>query len=180
MEQALRDLITLTDFSKEDSQLLKENSEVTLKWGDALVKEFYDKLLAYHPTASVFKEGEMPEREKTLRDWYIGVITGKLTEEFWKQQWLAGLQHIRRGVGNQHVMGIMTFVQQFFLRKCLEEFETTRALAIADAFKRETDIISGIIVESYRFQYLKAVENTLGVEVELIDRMARMGAGIED
>ncbi len=178
MEQAFTDLKTLTEFSDQDCQLLRNTSAVTLKWGDELVREFYDKLLAYHPTASVFKEGELSARERTLRDWYVGVCNGNLTDEFWKQQWLAGLQHIRRGVGSQHVMGIMTFVQQFFLKHCLEEFEHSQAIAVSDAFKRVTDVIAGIIVESYRFQYLKAVEATLGVEVELIDRLARMGAGV--
>jgi hypothetical protein len=176
-QQPFIDLKTLTEFSDEDCRLLQENCNVTLKWGDQMIREFYDKLLAYHPTATVFKEGELSAREQTLRDWYIGVCNGKLTEAFWEQQWLAGLQHIRRGVGSQHVMGIMNFVQQFFLKHCLEEFEAAKAVAISDAFNRVTDVVAGIIVESYRFQYLQAVESTLGVEVELIDRMARMGAG---
>jgi hypothetical protein len=177
-EQAFTDLKTLTEFSDQDCQLLRDSTAVTLKWGDQLVREFYDKLMAYHPTATVFKEGELSAREQTLRDWYIGVVSGNLTDAFWQQQWLAGLQHIRRGVGSQHVMGIMNFVQQFFMKHCLEEFEASQAIAISDAFTRVTSVISGIIVESYRFQYLKAVEATLGVEVELIDRLARMGAGV--
>jgi hypothetical protein len=46
------------------------------------VKEFYDTLFGYKPKAEVFREGERPDREVTLRNWYLEVTSGKISSDF--------------------------------------------------------------------------------------------------
>lgn len=176
MEQILEDLLALSGLLEEDCQLLHENTQYTQKWVDAVVNEFYDTLYGYANTAKVFREGERPHREETLRQWYIEVTSGKINAEFWQHQWFVGLVHIQRGVDNQFVLGILTRIQQLFLKKCLEEFERDKAQAVFGAFERITSVIAGLVVEGYRQQYLNAVERTSGISVGLINRMATVEA----
>jgi hypothetical protein len=176
MEQILEDLLVISGLLDEDCQILRQNTQYTQKWVDAVVKEFYDTLYGYTNTAKVFREGERPHREETLHQWYLEVTSGAINAEFWQHQWFVGLVHIQRGVDNQFVLGILSRIQQLFLKKCLEEFEVAKAQAVFGAFERVTNVIAGLVVEGYRQQYLSAVERTSGITVTLIDRMAKVEA----
>ncbi|MEI6043444.1 MAG: protoglobin domain-containing protein [Chloroflexota bacterium] len=172
MEQVVRDLVALTGFSAQDSQILRENAAHLQQWTDELTKVFYDTLYAYPRTAQVFVDGERPHREITLHDWYLEVISGQIKPEFWQRQWFVGLMHIKRGVDNQFLFGILSRVQLFFMDKCYQDFDPVKATRVFVAFKRMTDVIAGLIVESYRQQYLHAVERASGINQALIHRMA--------
>jgi hypothetical protein len=172
MEQVVKDLVALTGFSAQDGQIIRDNAAHLQKWTDELTKAFYDTLYAYPPTAHVFVDGERPHREVTLHDWYMEVTSGQLNPDFWQRQWFVGLMHIKRGVDNQFLFGILSRVQLLFFDKCYQEFEPGQARRIFIAFKRMTDVIAGLIVESYRQQYLIAVEQASGINRTLIDRMA--------
>jgi hypothetical protein len=171
MEQILQDLITLTGLSEQDYQVLSEYADITQKWADEIVKEFYDTLFGHKPTAEVFREGERPDREVTLRNWYLEVTSGKISSDFWRRQWLVGLVHIPRKVSNRFMFGMMSRVQQIFLRKCLEAFEPLQAERIYSAFKRLTDVVAGLIAESYYLSYIEAMEHVGGLRMALIQRM---------
>jgi len=171
MEQILQDLITLTGLSEQDYQVLSEYADITQKWADEIVKEFYDTLFGYKPTAGVFREGERPDREVTLRNWYLEVTSGKISSDFWRHQWLVGLVHIPRKVSNPFMFGMMSRVQQIFLRKCLEAFEPLQAERIYNAFKRLTDVVAGLIAEGYYLNYIEAMEHVGGIRMALVQRM---------
>jgi hypothetical protein len=111
MEQILQDLITLTGLSEQDYQVLSEYADITQKWADEIVKEFYDTLFGHKPTSEVFREGERPDREVTLRNWYLEVTSGKISSDFWRRQWLVGLVHIPRKVSNRFMFGMMSRAQ---------------------------------------------------------------------
>jgi hypothetical protein len=172
MEQIVKDLITLTNFSDQDVQLLQQHAPKLQSWGEELVKEFYDTLYGYESTGKVFREGERAAREKTLRDWYLHITNiNHVDAQFWQQQWIVGLVHITRGVTNPFMFGMTSRVQQFILRKCAEEFEPAQALQIYSAFKRLTDVIAGLIAESYFSSYVEAMEKVGGFKLALIKRM---------
>lgn len=175
MEQIINDLIVLTKFSNQDAQLLQQHAPKLQSWGEELVKEFYDTLYGYESTGKVFREGEREAREKTLRDWYLHITSvGNVDAAFWQQQWVVGLVHIIRGVTNPFMFGMTSRVQQFILRKCFEEFEPQQALEIYSAFKRLTDVIAGLIAESYFSSYVEAMEKVGGFKLSLIKRMIEL------
>ncbi len=171
IESILRDLITLTGFSKEDALILRETADVTLPWVDELAQAFYDLLFSYEPTAKVFREGERPARERSLKAWYADVVQGNFTEDFWRQQWVVGLIHIARQVSNPYMLGMTSRVQQLFLHKCLETFEVDQAERVYGAFKRATDVIAGLVTEGYFQNYMLAMERVAGFRKGLIVRM---------
>ncbi len=172
VEHIVKDLIVLTKFSDQDVQLLQQHAPQLQSWGEELIKEFYDTLYGYESTGKVFREGEREAREKTLRDWYLHITSvGQVDDAFWQQQWVVGLVHIIRGVTNPFMFGMTSRVQQFILRKCVEEFEPKQAIEIYSAFKRLTDVIAGLIAESYFSSYVEAMEKVGGFKLSLIKRM---------
>ena len=178
MEQVLNDLIRLTGYSDKDPQTLRDVADTTQAWMEEITQAFYDTLYGYSSTAVVFKEGERPSREDTLRNWYHYVSQGKIDENFWHWQWYVGLVHIPRGITNPFMLGMMSRVQQHFQTKCRQAFEPEQADAVFQAFKRITDVIAGLIAEGYFQSYLEAVQRTSGQSRVLIDRM--VGFAVEE
>jgi hypothetical protein len=170
-EQVLKDLIRLTGYSDKDAETLKEFSGRTTPWADEFVKEFYDTLFAYDRTAKIFGDGERQEREKTLKDWLAIAFRGDISEAFLKNLWIIGLLHIKRGVPNSFMLGIMSVIEQLFFKKCFEEFDKDEAARIYGAFKRLMDVVSGVVAESYYFSYVDALYNIGGIKREVVDRM---------
>ncbi|MBN1571583.1 MAG: hypothetical protein JW984_00120 [Deltaproteobacteria bacterium] len=170
-EQVLKDLIRLTGYSEADRETLREFSEKTAPWADEFVKSFYDTLFGYDRTAKIFGEGERQEREKTLKGWLTSAFKGDITDDFLKNLWVVGLLHIKRGVPNSFMLGIMSLVEQLFLKKCIETFEKEEATRIYGAFKRLMDVVSGVIAESYYFSYVDALYSIGGIKREVVNRM---------
>jgi sigma-B regulation protein RsbU (phosphoserine phosphatase) len=155
MQEVLKNLIKLTGLSEQDFLILRQAMAQTQPWADEIVTGFYDLLFSHEPTARVFKDGERSDREISLRRWYLEVTSGNDSDEFWRQQWQVGRLHVSRRVQNPFMLGMMSQVQQFFLKKCGQEFEPAQAERIYSAFKRVTDVVQGLIVEGYHAAHLK-------------------------
>ncbi len=149
MNRILNDLITLVGYTEADAQVLRAVSSQTQPWATAVATAFYDTVYGYAPTAAVFKEGERPAREETLIQWYTLLVSGLIDDDFWQWQWYVGLIHIPRGIRNAYMMGMMSRMQQLFSQHCLDTFDGGQALVVYNAFKRVTDVVSGLIAESY-------------------------------
>ncbi len=153
MNELFQNLIDLTGISDRDRLTLNNAANQTQQWADEFVKMFYDILFAYSPTRALFREGERPQREETIRNWYFQVIRGEFDDQFWQAQWQVGLKHIDRQILNSYMLGMMHQTQRFFLGKCLATFEQEEGLTIFNAFKRVTDVAAGIIAEGYHTAY---------------------------
>lgn len=174
MEQALQDLITLAGVTEQDYQTLQETAPTTQAWAEEFTQAFYDTLYGYAPTSHVFHEGERPERENTLTTWYQEITSGNIDINFWRRQWIVGLVHIPRRVTDPFMIGMMSRVQQLFLKKCIETFELERALALFGAFKRVSDVVAGLIAEGYFLSYVEATERMTGQSRALTERLVAL------
>ncbi len=172
MKATLEHLISLTGHTEEDFEILGRHAAITQQWADDAVQAFYDTLFAYPPTSVVFREGERPEREATLRAWYLEVTSGTIRGDFWNHQWIVGLVHIKRQVTNSFMISMVSRLQLVFLEKCLATLDQAAAEAVFGAFKRVTDIVLGLIAEGYHQGYIEAVTDVTGMNAALIDRMA--------
>ena len=170
--QVLAQLLHLTGVTEEDFATLKRTSHITQQWVDDFTQAFYDILFSYKPTAAVFKEGERPAREASLKEWYLLVTSGNVANrQFWNHQWYVGIIHIPRKVTNPFMFGMMSRVQQLFLHRCLQECELGEAETTFLAFKRVTDVIAALIAESYHVNYMSAVEHVAGLRPALVEQM---------
>ncbi|GAB6068128.1 hypothetical protein JCM13664_14470 [Methylothermus subterraneus] len=170
VEQIVKDLKVLTGFGEADLAVLQKHQALISRWADEIVKAFYDTLYAYEPTAGVLGQ-DRAAREKTLREWYLEIASGKLDKKFWSHQWFVGVVHIKRKVPNRFMIGMMSRVQELFLHKSLEALPREEALELYAAFKRVSDMVVGLIAESYLENYFQALENTVGFKRTLVQRM---------
>lgn len=178
MEKVLKDLVSLIGLAKKDFQTLQEAAPVTQMWVEEFVTIFYDSLYGYESTLTVFKSDERAAREKTLRDWYLEVVSGNLERQgFWHHQWFVGLVHIPRKVTNTFMLSMMSKVQQHFLKKCMDAFDPDQAVAVYTSFKRVTDVIAGLIAEGYFTNYILAMEQVAGLRPALVERMMSIEVG---
>jgi len=171
MKKTLDDLIHLTGYREEDAATLGRHQERIEGWAADIVTMFYDTLLGYETTSGLFRDGERPSREETLREWLIQVAGGHHGNDFWRHQWVVGLIHIKRHVSNTFVLSMMGRVQQLFLSKCLKDLEIGEAERLFGAFKRTTDVVAGLIAEGYHQGYREAVADITGMKSTLLDRM---------
>jgi len=166
-KKALTDMPPETRFRSADSEVIRRNAEALLGAKDVFVKRFYDILFAHPPTRAVFEEGERPERERTLGDFYERVVKGPHDEEFFS--WLAfvGPVHVVRGVTNPMMLAMLGFLVEFVR-------ENTRSLpdheALVSAFTRLATSMGSIIAYGYEVAWQKALENVIGTPPALIER----------
>ncbi len=161
----------LNNLSKSDFELLNKYRDIFSQWTDELVKIFYDSIFKFDKTASIPYKGEREKLEKTLTDWYLDIISGKLNEKFWTKQWYVGLAHIHRKVDNKYMVAMMGKFQEEFMKKTFENFDKDLALKISLAFNRITNAILAVIVEGYINMYIKALEGMTGINKEVLDRI---------
>ncbi|MFN4070848.1 MAG: protoglobin domain-containing protein [Thermus caldifontis] len=157
----------------EDAKTFVRHKEAMKAWVDTLVQGFYDTLFAHPATRAVFREGERPAREKTLRDWYLRTVEGPFNGQYFAWQTLVGLVHVRRGVTNAMMAAMWNWVVETVSRLAREHLPKEEAQALADAWRRLGFTVRALISESYLHAYLEALAQAEGVEVGAFLRRAQ-------
>jgi hypothetical protein len=106
-----------TRFRPEDAQAIARHRALLLSWTEELVQKFYDTLFAHPPTRAVFREGERPEREETLRNWWRKTVGEDVGEGYFAWMAYVGLVHVVRKVENPMMLAMANFVVEFVKEK---------------------------------------------------------------
>jgi hypothetical protein len=159
--QAMEDMAQEARFRPEDHQVLLKHKDRLLALTDELVKAFYDSLFATPNTRKVFHEGERPNREKTLRDWWQRTVEGPVDEDYWAWQAYVGLIHVKRVVTNPMMVG-QAFLIENVVRRHVNELEVVEALG------RLMATVAAIIAYGYEKIQLLSVEEATGIGQDLI------------
>ncbi|WP_038058906.1 protoglobin domain-containing protein [Thermus amyloliquefaciens] len=149
----------------EDAKVFARHKELMKGWVTELVPGFYDTLFAHPATRAVFREGERPQREKTLRDWYLRTVEGPFNGQYFAWQTLVGLVHVRRGVTNAMMAAMWNWLVESVSRLARERLPGEEAQALADAWRRLGFTVMALISEGYLHAYLEALAQAEGVEV---------------
>jgi len=148
----------------EDGKILARHRTFLEGLTEGLVKGFYDTLFAHPPTRAVFREGERPLREKTLRDWYLRTLAGPFNGQYFAWQALVGLVHLRRGVTNAMMTSMWNWLTEEVARKAQEALSPGEAWALEGAFRRLAFTVAALISEEYLDAYLEALAEGMGQE----------------
>jgi len=97
-------------FGERDAQVIMKYSRDLEGITDEVVRGFYDLLFSHPATAAVFREGERPAREETLRDWWLRTVRGPFDEQYWRWQAFVGVVHFRRGITNSMMMAMYAWL----------------------------------------------------------------------
>lgn len=146
----------------EDGKVLARHASLMEGWTEPLVQGFYDTLFAHPATARVFREGERPAREKTLRDWYLRTLRGPFNGQYFAWQALVGLVHLRRGVTNAMMAAMWNWVTGEVAKRARESLPPEEARALEDAWRRLAFTVMALIAEEYLEAYLEALALTWG------------------
>lgn len=164
----------LTD---DDRQAITDNRAFLLGLGDALVDGFFDIVFNYEPTSAVFSDAEHEHPSEFVTDWWERTVTGSLDEDYFRWMALVGLVHIRRDVKNPMMISMFTIVQDVISAAALEQLDPENAKRLRIAFRHYGAIVASMITESYTVCYKYAIEDIAGIDLTLLDRMARITAG---
>lgn len=168
--EALEQMPPSTRFRPEDAQLIARYKETLLSWTDELVQGFYDTLFAHPPTKKVFREGERPEREKTLENWWRQTVEGSLDEKYFAWMARVGLVHVVRGVENPMMLAMASFVAEFVERKS-HALGLPEADPLSEAFYRLSMAVGAVITHGYDRYRAQALYNVAGMEPALLERL---------
>ncbi len=174
LKETLSSLITLSGLTEEDYRILQEHAPKTQAWMDEIFDDFYKAIFAHPASANFFPDGEHKSHERYLHKWYMQAASGDYSANYWQNQWVVGLVHIRKHVSNPFMFGAMSRLQQMFLKKCLEQMPPTEAERLYGAFKRVTDVVAGLIAEAYFMNYVDALADVAGFRKNLVEQMMNL------
>ncbi|APD10436.1 MULTISPECIES: protoglobin domain-containing protein [Thermus] len=169
-KEALAQMPPETRFRPEDAAVIARHKDTLLSWTEELVGAFYDTLFAHPPTARVFREGERPDREETLRRWWQRTVQGPLDEGYFAWMAKVGLVHVVRGVENPMMLAMASFVAAFVEHKT-HEGGHPEADPLTEAFYRLSMAVGAVITHGYDRYRALALYNVAGMEPALLERL---------
>lgn len=161
-------------FRESDALAIKRRQRELLDLEPEVVKGFYDTLYAHPATGSLFIEGERPDREVTLSNWWRRTVNGPLDEEYFTWMAMVGLVHVSRGVTNPMMLSMASFVASFIALKAPGlPVDRTEADALVEAFRRLSTAVGIVITFGYDRAYDRAVLTALDELAGLPPRLFR-------
>jgi hypothetical protein len=171
--QAARDqLPPACRFTSEDALVIGSHQEVLLGLEKDVVQAFYDTLFAHGPTAAVFVDGERPDREVTLSQWWRRTVIGPLDDRYFDWMAMVGLVHVIRGVTNPMMLAMAEFTVTFVAEQAAAaEMDKTDAARLVEAFRRLASTVGAIITCGYDQAVVAALYNVAGMPEALLRRL---------
>ncbi|MGC8877009.1 protoglobin domain-containing protein [Thermus sp.] len=167
-KKALEQMPPEARFSPEDAQVIARHRDLLLSWSEEFVQAFYDTLFAHPPTRALFREGERPEGEETLRGWWRRTVEGPLDETYFAWMVKVGLAHVYRKVENPMMLAMADFAVGFVGARA----SSMGLVELAVAFNRLMGSVRAVIAYGYDFFQKLALHNVVGMEPALLDRLS--------
>lgn len=167
----LEQMPPIVRFRLDDAQLIMAHQQLLLGLEGKLVVGFYDTLFAHAPTKAIFKDGERPAREQTLRDWWRRTLSGPFDGNYWTWQALVGLIHVKRKVKNPMMIAMWGWLLQTLRQELGGQLPAGTLEPLLDSFTRLAATVQALTAESYLEHYIKALCEATGFEPELLDRL---------
>jgi hypothetical protein len=174
VDSILKSLVPSALPRPEDHETLARNRAWLLGLEDELVALFYDTLYGYPVTATVFVDGERPDREQTLRGWWQRTVGAPIDMEYFRWMAFVGIVHIKRGVTNPMMLSMLQVVSEHVVDQARVALGETEATRLQQAFARVGTTVGSIISEAYTTGYVGALEDLAGLDPKLTARMLAM------
>lgn len=173
--QIIQQMPPQTRFRPGDIEMIHQYQAQLLGFEDTLVAGFYDTLFSHPPTAVIFSEGERPDREQTLRNWWQRTVTGKFDQDYWVWQALVGLIHVKRQVKNPMMIGMWGWALTNVREGLQEDISPDELAKLMASLERLAATCQALTAESYLEHYLIALREATGFNQRLLDQMVRNG-----
>ncbi|MCB0035317.1 MAG: hypothetical protein KDE51_14895 [Anaerolineales bacterium] len=170
-KQIIGQMPPTTRFRQEDVKVIGAHKDFLLSLEDKIVAGFYDTLFNHAPTKAIFVEGERPDREQTLRNWWQRTLNGPFDASYWTWQTLVGLIHIKRKVKNPMMIAMWGWVLNTLRSELSQHCSAEEVTKVMDSFERLAATIQALTAESYLENYINALSTATGFNMELLQRM---------
>lgn len=175
LQQMTVDIVTqmppTTRFRKEDAATIQAHKPFLLSLEDKIVAGFYNTLYDHAPTAAIFTDGERPDREQTLRDWWQRTVNGPFDNEYWTWQTLVGLIHIKRRVKNPMMIAMWGWILSNLRAELSTQLSAEDVTKTMDSLERLAATVQALTAESYLENYIASLRQSTGFNAELLQRM---------
>lgn len=170
----LNQLPEKTKLTTEDIVVIQSHHSFFLDLIDPIIIDFFDTLYANPETKVIFKEGERPIREKTLKSWFIETIDGNFDLGYWSWQTFIGIMHVKRKVKNNMMIAMMSRVSDIILTDAILKMSQEDVIKLKSAWLKLSNTVLALISESYSIFYLKAVGDATGLTAKLIENTVKV------
>jgi hypothetical protein len=167
----IQNMVPEARLTAEDQAVITRNQDYLAGLTERIVQAFYDSAYAHPPTAAIFHEGERPDREQTLRDWWLRTISKPLDDSYYHWMTLVGVIHIRRRVKNPMMLSMLSHVTSYVSTQAMADLDPTTAHELAATLCRLQAVVGSLISDSYTLSYIASLENLAGFSPELSGRM---------
>ncbi len=161
-------------FRAEDAQAIAKHKVFLLSMSDELVKGFYDTLFAHAPTKAIFHDGERPEREASLKQWWQKVVEGSNDDKFWDWITGVGLLHVKRKVKNNMMVAAWGYILNLVKSRAIGNLSKEEGEALIEALVRLSKTTEASISEGYMGVYLKVLQEGSGMSEQLMEQMVNV------
>jgi hypothetical protein len=161
-------------FTEGDAEVIHRHRDLLLSLEPKVIESFYDTLYSHPPTAAVFVDGERPDREKTLSDWWRKTVEGPLDDQYFAWMALVGLVHVARGVENPSMLAMADHTAEMVGGSLNHAgLDPAEAETLVEAFRRLTSTVGAIITFGYTYGYDEAVGAALYDIAGMPERLVR-------
>ena len=159
-------------FRSDDAAVIRDAKELLLAYESQYVQGFYDTVYAHPITAAVFVDGERPDREATLVQWWRRTASGPLNEQYFAWMAMVGLVHVVRNVGNPMMLAMADYTADFVARVvAVTEMDRADATALVEAFRRLAATVAAVITFGYDQAVVSALFSVAGMPEPLLRRL---------
>ncbi len=167
------DILTFIKITGDDLALIQHHRDFFVNHAEALVGFILQELSSHPPTRAVFDEGRGDSERlgASVTAWLLGVLEADDTDELWRRHYRIGIEHIRRGIPNRHMMGLATRIRELLLPIMLDKLGQEDGLKLFLAFQRFLDAVVALTATLVDEGQKRCLMRTTGFSEVLIERL---------
>ncbi|MEN8209723.1 MAG: bacteriohemerythrin, partial [Candidatus Fermentibacteria bacterium] len=98
------------------------------------------------------------------------LLAGEPGSSFWPETYLVGLDYALSGYSSQFLFVMASRIEEAFLQRSIEVFDTAKALAVYQAFKRVFGVAVAVMVDCAAYSVQKGMQR-VGINEKLFQRI---------
>ena len=147
-------------FDEADESALRQLRPLAQAYYGTIAQDFYDRLRSVPDAMAVFRsDAQVLRLQKTLGIWMDRLLSGPWDDEYFELRSRIGHVHVQIGLPQQHMFSAMALIQEHLSGIAWEGLSGPDAQAAAVAVQKITNIDLAIMMESYRDDFVRKVQD---------------------
>lgn len=170
MSQYFHELKEYMNFAVADEKALRMLHPIAKPHFEAIVHDFYDRLLSYPSAADVFRsEGQVLRLQASLAKWMDRLLAGPWEDDYFELRYRIGKVHVEIDMPQHFMFSAMALVQEHLGKIAYANCEIADTQAVILAVQKITNIDLAIMLQSYREFFVGRVLKTEAHEKDKLE-----------